>query len=245
MVMESVSSSVSPPPPVHVAIIMDGNRRWAKARGLPRALGHKRGADTVRRVVEAARDMGISYLTLYAFSAENWKRPPSEVTDLMGLLRLYLHNEVASLNRNGVRLRVIGDRSRLGPDIVALIEQSEAKTAANVQMTLILALSYGGRQEIVQAARRLVEDVRAGRLDPADIDECALSQRMFTEGIPDPDLVIRTSGELRVSNFLLWQSAYAEFVFSDVLWPDFGRPELEAAIRDFHGRERRYGNAVG
>jgi undecaprenyl diphosphate synthase len=229
------------PPPVHVAIIMDGNGRWAKAQGLPRTAGHKRGAEAVRRTVECAREMGVSYLTLYAFSSENWKRPAGEVTDLMGLLRLYLRNEVKALNKNGIRLRVIGDRSRLGADIVALIEDSEAKTAGNTAMTLVLALSYGGRQEIVEAARRLAAEAASGRIDPAAIDEDALAGRLFTAGIPDPDLLIRTSGEKRISNFLLWQCAYAEMVFLDVLWPDFGRAEMEAAIRDFHGRERRYG----
>jgi undecaprenyl diphosphate synthase len=234
-----------PRPPVHVAIIMDGNGRWAKARGLPRTAGHKRGAEAVRRTVEAAREMGVSYLTLYAFSSENWKRPAGEVTDLMGLLRLYLRNEVANLHKNGIRLRVVGDRSRLSRDINALIDESEAKTANNTALTLVLALSYGGRQEIAEAARLLARDVAMGRLDPESIDEDALAARLYTADIPDPDLLIRTSGEKRISNFLLWQSAYAEFVFTDVLWPDFDRTHLEDAIRDFHGRERRYGNAPG
>ncbi|MDA8231245.1 MAG: isoprenyl transferase [Magnetospirillum sp.] len=243
--MESAASHAeSSPPPLHVAIIMDGNGRWAKTHGLPRAAGHKRGAEAVRRTVECARDMGISYLTLYAFSSENWKRPASEVTDLMALLRLYLRNEIANLDRNGVRLRVIGDRSRLGRDIVALIEEGEVKTGNNRALTLTLALSYGGRQELVRAARALARDVAAGRLFPDDIDEAAVAQRLFTADMPDPDLVIRTSGEKRISNFLLWQSAYAELVFLDVPWPDFGRDELEAAVRDFHRRERRYGAAA-
>jgi undecaprenyl diphosphate synthase len=246
MEMEAATSSaVLPPPPVHVAIIMDGNGRWAKARGLPRTAGHKRGAEAVRRTVESARELGISYLTLYAFSSENWKRPAGEVTDLMGLLRLYLRNEVANMHKNGIRLKVIGDRSRLGPDIVALIEDSEAKTAANTALTLVLALSYGGRQEIIEAARRVAVDVAAGKLDSTALDEAAIQERLFTAGIPDPDLMIRTSGEKRISNFLLWQCAYAELVFLDVLWPDFGRDELEAAIRDFHRRERRYGATGG
>lgn len=245
--METAATSRAdqPAPPTHIAIIMDGNGRWAKARGLPRTAGHKRGAEAVRRTVECAREMGVSYLTLYAFSSENWKRPQGEVTDLMGLLRLYLRNEVRTLHKNGIRLRVIGDRSRLGADIVSLIEESEAKTAGNTAMTLVLALSYGGRQEIVEAARRLATDVAEGRVSPAEIDEAALSGRLFTAGIPDPDLVIRTSGEQRISNFLLWQCAYAELVFLDVLWPDFGRDDLDAAIRDFHGRERRFGASGG
>ncbi|BAE51298.1 isoprenyl transferase [Paramagnetospirillum magneticum] len=238
-----LSPADQPPPPVHVAIIMDGNGRWAKARGLPRTAGHKRGAEAVRRTVEAAREMGVSYLTLYAFSSENWKRPAGEVTDLMGLLRLYLRNEVNNLHKNGIRLKVIGDRSRLGADIVRLIEESEAKTAGNTALTLLLALSYGGRQEIVEAARALARDVAAGRLSPDAVDEDAIDARLSTAGIPDPDMIIRTSGEQRISNFLLWQGAYAELVFMDTLWPDFGRPELEAAIRDFQGRDRRFGTA--
>ncbi|MBI5164123.1 MAG: isoprenyl transferase [Magnetospirillum sp.] len=241
----ATSHAKVPPPPVHVAIIMDGNGRWAKARGLPRTLGHKRGAEAVRRAVEFARETGISYLTLYAFSSENWKRPAGEVTDLMGLLRLYLRNEVASLHKNGIRLKVIGDRTRLGADILELIAEAEAKTAANAALTLTLALSYGGRDEIVTAARRLAEEVAAGRMSPEQIDEAALTARLFTVDMPDPDLVIRTSGEKRISNFLLWQSAYAELVFLDVLWPDFGAEAFEAALTDFHRRERRYGAASG
>jgi undecaprenyl diphosphate synthase len=241
--MEAAPSHADlPPPPVHVAIIMDGNGRWAKSRGLPRTAGHKRGAEAVRRTVEAAREMGVSYLTLYGFSSENWKRPAGEVADLMGLLRLYLRNEVNALHKNGIRLRVIGDRARLGPETVALIDEAEAKTAANTALTLTLALSYGGRQELVAATRRLAAEVAAGRLHPADIDEDAVSRNLFTAGMPDPDLLIRTSGEKRISNFLLWQCAYAELVFIDTLWPEFGRAELEAAIRDFHGRERRFGS---
>lgn len=232
-------------PPEHVAIIMDGNGRWAKARGLPRTAGHKRGAEAVRRTVEAARELGVSYLTLYAFSAENWKRPQGEVSDLMGLLRLYLRNEVDNLHKNGVRLRIIGDKARLGPDIVALIDDAEAKTAGNQALTLILALSYGGRQEIVEAARRAAGAVAEGNLSVDGLDEAVFSGFLFTHGIPDPDLVIRTSGEKRISNFLLWQCAYAELVFVDTLWPDFGRQDLEAAIGDFHRRERRYGAAAG
>ncbi len=233
------------PPPRHVAIIMDGNGRWAKARGLPRTAGHKRGAEAVRRTVEAAREMGIDYLTLYAFSSENWKRPAGEVTDLMGLLRLYLRNEIANLNKNGVRLKVIGERGRLGRDIVALIDHAEGKTAGNTELTLTLALSYGGRHEIIEAARSLARDVAAGRMPAEAIDDDAFSQRLYTAGMPDPDLLIRTSGEKRISNFLLWQSAYAELVFLDVLWPDFGRDQLERAVQDFHSRERRFGAAAG
>ncbi len=244
--MEPAPSHADPsPPPRHVAIIMDGNGRWAKARGLPRSAGHKRGAERVRRTVEAARELGIAYLTLYAFSSENWKRPLGEVTDLMGLLRLYLRNEIAHLNKNGVRLRVIGDRGRLGRDIISLIDHAESATGGNTALTLNLALSYGGRHELVEAARLLAAEVAAGRMEPADIDEAAVAARLYTAGMPDPDLVIRTSGEKRISNFLLWQSAYAELVFLDVLWPEFGREHLEAAVQDFHRRERRYGASAG
>lgn len=227
--------------PRHVAVIMDGNGRWAKARLLPRIAGHKRGADAVRRIVEAAWDFGVEYLTLYAFSSENWKRPEEEVGGLMSLLRLYLRSELDELDRNGVRVRVIGNRDRLPADIRQLIAEAEARTVANRRLTLILAVSYGGQGEIVQAARRLAEDVAAGRLRPEDIDESCFATRLETAGIPDPDLVIRTSGEQRLSNFLLWQAAYAELVFTDTLWPDFGRDEFAAALREFQARDRRFG----
>jgi len=228
-------------PPDHVAIIMDGNGRWAKSRGLPRTAGHKKGVEVVRSTVEAARDMGIRYLTLFGFSSENWKRPESEVSDLMGLLRLYLRNEINKLHKNGVRFQVIGDRSRLGRDIVELIRDSEAKTRDNQSLVLTVALSYGGRAEIVEAARRLAQEVAAGNLSAEAIDEAAFQQRLFNPDLPDPDLIIRTSGEKRISNFLLWQCAYSELVFVDCLWPDFSRVELEAAIADFRCRERRFG----
>jgi undecaprenyl diphosphate synthase len=240
--MEALQTkSGSPLPPLHVAIIMDGNGRWAKSRGLPRTAGHRRGAEAVREAVKSAAELGVSYLTLFGFSSENWKRPQGEVRDLMGLLRLYLRSEIKELHANGVRLCVAGERQRLDPDIIRLIEEAEQKTAANTKFTLVLALSYGGRQELVQAARRLAEDVAAGRCDPAQIDEQAFAAHLFTAGIPDPDLLIRTSGEKRISNFLLWQSAYAELVFLDVLWPDFSRLDLEAAIQEYQRRERRYG----
>jgi undecaprenyl diphosphate synthase len=232
-------------PPFHVAIIMDGNGRWAKARGLPRTAGHRRGAEVVRETVEAAADAGVSILTLFGFSSENWTRPESEVRDLMGLLRLYLRNEVANLGKNGVRLRIIGERARLAPDIVALIDDAERRTAGNQRLTLVIALNYGGRQEIAAAARRLALAVQAGLVRPEDIDEDLFAQHLFTEALPDPDLLIRTSGEQRVSNFLLWQMAYTEFLFVDTLWPDFSRETFENAIREYQGRERRYGGAVG
>ncbi|MBE0530873.1 MAG: isoprenyl transferase [Rhodospirillales bacterium] len=244
--MEALSLANGPAStPLHVAIIMDGNGRWARARGLPRTAGHRRGAETVRTVVEAAADMGVSILTLFGFSSENWSRPESEVRDLMGLLRLYLRNEISTLAKNGVRLRVIGERSRLAPDIVALIEEAEAKTAENRRLTLVVALNYGGRQEIVAAARHLAMEAEAGRIEGRLIDEDLFARHLFTADLPDPDLLIRTSGEQRISNFLLWQMAYTEFVFVDSLWPDFSREEFEKAIREYQGRERRYGGAVG
>ncbi|WP_448187391.1 isoprenyl transferase [Azospirillum sp. sgz301742] len=239
--MRDAQESRPAEPPVHVAIIMDGNGRWAKARGLPRTAGHKKGVEAVRRTVEAARELGIGYLTIFSFSSENWRRPEEEVSDLMGLLRFYLRSEIAELHKAGIRLRVIGERSRLSADIVRLIENAEELTAGNRTMTLVVALSYGSRQEIVLAARRLAEEAKAGRIDPAAIDEAALTTRLFTADIPDPDLIVRTSGEQRLSNFLLWQSAYTELVFTDTLWPDFTKRDLEAAIEEFHRRERRYG----
>ncbi len=232
-------------PPAHVAVIMDGNGRWAKSRGLPRTAGHKKGVDAVRRTVEAAGDLGIGYLTIFSFSSENWRRPEEEVSDLMQLLRFYLRSEIADLHRNGVRLRVIGDRSRLSTDIVGLIENAETLTRDNRKLTLVVALSYGSRQEITLAARRLAEEVKAGALDPSEITEDRLSERLFTADIPDPDLIVRTSGEKRISNFLLWQAAYAELVFVDTLWPDFTKRDLEAAIEEFHRRERRFGATAG
>jgi len=239
--MEALPSSAGAAPPVHVAIIMDGNGRWAKARGLPRAFGHQRGAEAVRRTVAGAVEIGISYLTLFGFSSENWKRSAAEIDDLMALLRFYLRSEIAELDRNGVRIRVIGDRVRLADDIVALIDEAERRTRANVRLNLTVALSYGGRSEITLAARRLAAAVKAGELAPEDIDEAAFARHLLTAGIPDPDLVIRTSGEKRISNFLLWQLAYAELVFLDRLWPDFSKGDLEDAIREYHGRDRRYG----
>ena len=229
--------------PRHVAIIMDGNGRWAKARGLPRTIGHREGAEALRRVVRASAEFGVDYLTVFGFSSENWKRPAAEVTDLMGLLRLYLRKEIAEIDREGVRLRVIGDRERLSDDIIRLIEDAEARTAGNRRLNLTVALSYGSRAEIVRAAQQLAKAVRAGSLDPEDIDEAAFQRHLFTADMPDPDLVIRTSGEKRISNFLLWQSAYAEYVFVDKLWPDFAGEDLKSAIVEFGGRKRRYGAA--
>ena len=232
-------------PPKHVAIIMDGNGRWAVSRGLPRTAGHHRGAEAVRRTVIGAAELGISYLTLFGFSSENWKRPPAEVDDLMGLLRLYLHSEIAELHRNRVRLKVIGDRERLNVDLIKLIEGAEQMTAANTSLTLVVALSYGGRAEIARAARLLAERVRSGEIKSEQIDAPLFEQYLHTAGMPDPDLVIRTSGEQRISNFLLWQTAYSELVFMDRLWPDFTKQDLEEAIREYHRRDRRYGATAG
>ena len=234
-----------PAPPVHVAIIMDGNGRWAKARGMPRLVGHKRGVESVRDAVKSAQALGVRYLTLYGFSSENWRRPEAEVKDLMGLLRLYLRSEIAELHREGVRLRIIGQRSRLSDDIRALIDNGERLTEGNHTLTLTIALSYGGRDEIAYAAKRIAEAVRAGTLDPEEVDEETFSRHLFTSDMPDPDLLIRTSGEKRISNFLLWQCAYAELVFIDKHWPDFSRDDLESAIREYHGRERRFGASAG
>jgi undecaprenyl diphosphate synthase len=231
--------------PRHVAIIMDGNGRWAGARGLPRTFGHRRGVEAVRNTVEAAGDLGIGYLTLFGFSTENWTRPSAEVTELMHLLRMYLRSHVAEMHQNGVRLRVIGDRGRLAEDIVDMIGHAEDLTRDNGRINLTVALSYGARQEIVAAARRLAEEVLTGGMAPGTIDEAAMSARLFTYDLPDPDLIVRTSGEKRVSNFLLWQAAYAELVFVDTLWPDFSRADLEHAIGEFQRRERRYGAIAG
>jgi undecaprenyl diphosphate synthase len=227
--------------PRHVAIIMDGNGRWAKKRHLPRALGHREGAEAVRRTVRAAGEIGIGYLTLYAFSSENWKRPADEVDDLMGLLRLYLRNEIRELHANDVRIRFIGSRQRLSADVLALIDDAEASTGGNKGLTLIIALNYGAQAEIVEAMREIGVQIASGKLDPAQIDEAVISRHLFTAAYPDPDLIIRTSGEQRLSNFLLWQAAYAELVFTETLWPDFDRSTLEAAVGEYLGRERRFG----
>jgi len=229
------------PGPAHVAIIMDGNGRWAKARGLPRAAGHRRGADAVRRVVRGAGELGIPMLTLFAFSTENWARPADEVADLMGLLRHYLRSELDELLRNGARLRVIGNREGLPEDIVRGISDAERQTQSNTQIDVNICVNYGARDEILQATRNLARRVAAGELSPERIDEQHFERELLTAGLPDPDLVIRTSGEQRISNFLLWQCAYAELVFVDTLWPDFGKDHLQQAIAEFRRRERRYG----
>jgi undecaprenyl diphosphate synthase len=231
--------------PQHIAIIMDGNGRWAQARGLPRIAGHRRGAEAARRAVVAAAELGVPYLTLFGFSSENWKRPPAEIQDLMGLLRHYLRGEIAELHRNGARLKVIGELARLPEDIIDLIDRAEAVTRDNTRITVTMALSYGGRAEIIAAMRAIAQQVAEGRLAADAIDEDCLAGHLFTSDIPDPDLLIRTSGELRISNFLLWQCAYSELVFIRTLWPDFSKSDLELAIGEFRSRERRYGASAG
>jgi undecaprenyl diphosphate synthase len=227
--------------PRHVAIIMDGNGRWAKARGLPRSEGHRRGVEAVRRTVKGAIDLGVHHLTLFSFSSENWSRPPDEVDFLFGLFRHYIRRDVAELHASGVRITVIGKRSDLPADILKMIEEAETLTVKNRALQLIFAFNYGARDEIVRAVRAVATEVKEGRLDPAAITESTIGEHLDTASFPDPDLIIRTSGELRLSNFLLWQSAYAELVFVPILWPDFGADALRAAIEEFGGRTRRYG----
>jgi undecaprenyl diphosphate synthase len=242
----SLPANADPTPgPNHVAIIMDGNGRWAKARGLPRVAGHRRGADAVRRVVRGAGELGIPILTLFAFSTENWTRPADEVSDLMGLLRHYLRNELDELHKNGARLRVIGNREGLAPDIVRDISDAENMTRSNSRIDVNICINYGARAEILQATRSLARQVAAGELSADRIDEDLFEGELLTAGVPDPDLLIRTSGEQRISNFMLWQCAYAELVFVDTLWPDFGKEHLEQAIAEFRRRERRYGGVSG
>lgn len=230
--------------PRHVALIMDGNGRWAKARGLPRVAGHRAGAKAVRRCIEAAIDHGVEWLTLFAFSSENWRRPEGEVLELTSLLRQYLRSEIAELAANGVCFRVIGDRARFSPDLRAEIDGAERQTAGNRRLNLTVALSYGGRAEIVAAAQAAARAAQSGTLDIESLDEAGFSRFLSTALMPDPDLLIRTSGERRLSNFLLWQCAYAELVFLDVLWPDFNASDLAAALAEFARRERRYGASV-
>jgi undecaprenyl diphosphate synthase len=225
----------------HLAIIMDGNRRWARARGMPPMFGHQRGAEAVRRTVEGCRKREIQYLTLFAFSSENWKRPASEVNELMNLLRFYLHREINELARNGVRLSFLGERDLMADDIAEMMADAEQRTRHNSALLLTIALNYGSRREIAGAARRLAERVATGELDCADIDEQTFGDTLNALDLPDPDLLIRTSGEQRLSNFMLWQLAYTELVFLPVHWPDFDARHLERAIAEFRRRERRYG----
>jgi undecaprenyl diphosphate synthase len=227
--------------PRHVAIIMDGNGRWAKARRLPRVAGHRRGIDAVRRVVRRAGELGIQVLTLYAFSSENWRRPAEEISDLTGLMRHFIGVHLDEIHEANVRIRVIGDHSAFQGDVVTLIDGAIARTAGNTGMTLVIALNYGSQNELALAARALAERVRAGEIHPAAITPEAVAAELQTGDLPDVDLLIRTSGERRLSNFLLWQAAYAELLFVDTLWPDFGEAELEAALSDYGRRERRFG----
>lgn len=230
--------------PRHVAIIMDGNGRWAEGRGLPRSAGHHRGVEAVRRTVRAAMALGVQYLTLFSFSSENWSRPASEIDDLMGLMRRFIQRDLAELHQNGVRICVIGERERVDADLLQQIDEAVALTSDNTALNLVIAFNYGSRAEIAKAARRLAERVIDGALELHDITPEALGAALDTHAIPDPDLLIRTSGELRLSNFLLWQSAYTEFVFLEACWPDFGRELLEQAIGEFRKRDRRFGGVV-
>jgi undecaprenyl diphosphate synthase len=227
--------------PRHVAIIMDGNGRWAKQRGLPRVAGHRAGAEAVRKTMRAAFKYGVEVLTLYAFSSENWRRPEEEVSDLKGLLGFYLEKELDSLAKEGVRLRLIGDYSKFGSDLSARLDRAMARLESNARLTLVVALNYGSRSEIAGAARTLAAKAKRGELDPQSIDETAIEAELDTYGLPELDLLIRTSGEVRLSNFLLWQAAYAELIFTPTLWPDFGEAEFADAIEQFAARERRFG----
>jgi undecaprenyl diphosphate synthase len=249
MSMPEAQAPVTAPPgtfeaPRHVAIIMDGNGRWAKARGLPRGEGHRRGVEALRRTVRAAGDIGISYLTIFSFSSENWSRPPSEIRDLMGLLRRFIRNDLAELHSQNVRVRILGERANLSADIARLLQEAEDLTLRNDGLTLVVAFNYGSRHEIARAAQRLAHEVRAGRLNPEDITPELIGRSLDLADVPDPDLVIRTSGEQRLSNFLLWQSAYSELVFVPTPWPDFDRATLEGALAEYGRRERRFGGLV-
>jgi len=227
--------------PAHVAIIMDGNGRWATRRGLPRAEGHRRGVEAVRACVQGAAELGVSYLTLYTFSSENWRRPHQEINDLMGLLRLFIKRDLAELHQQNVRIRVIGTEERVEPDVVNLIREAVELTRNNTGLILTTAFNYGARDEIARAARALAEDARHGRIAPDTITPDRFESYLDTSGLPDPDLLIRTGGDKRISNFLLWQCAYSEFVFLDTYWPDFSKDMLARAVSEFQGRERRFG----
>ena len=230
--------------PKHIALIMDGNGRWATKRGLPRLKGHQKGADAVRRCVESAKELGVQYLTLFAFSSENWKRPEAEVKGLMNLMRLFLKREMSELHKHGVRVKAIGDITALDKDIQDMIEKAEEISADNTEMTVLIALNYGGRADILHAVKALIDDCNSGALDVDNIQENDIADRLYTADIPDPDLVIRTSGEHRLSNFLMWQLAYAEIYISETLWPDFSKEDLIKAIQFYASRERRFGGLV-
>lgn len=243
------SSAGAPPPEgavrsLHVAVVMDGNGRWAKQRGLPRSLGHRAGVEALKRTVSAAPKLGVTCLTVFGFSTENWSRPAAEVSDLMALPKRYFESDLGRLEREGVRVRILGRRGGLSPELVRLIEDAQARTAANDAFNLNIAFNYGGQADITDAARRFAEEVAAGRLSPADLDEQRFAGLLSTAATPPPDLIVRPSGEERLSNFLLWEAAYAELVFQDVLWPDYGEEHLKAALAEFAARDRRYGAVV-
>lgn len=238
--LDPVPAGEQPAAPRHVAIIMDGNGRWATARHLPRSAGHERGVEALRRTVDAAGELGIKYLTVFSFSTENWRRPPAEVNTLFALLKAYVQRDLGRLKAEGVRIRIIGQREGLPPDIASLVKKAEQETRANTRFNLTIAFNYGGRDEILRAVQAVARDVKAGIRDE-HISESEFTAYLDTSGLPDPDLLIRTSGEFRISNFLLWQAAYAELLFCDVLWPDFGRSHLEEALKSYNERERRYG----
>jgi len=230
--------------PRHVAIIMDGNGRWAAVRGLPRGEGHRRGLEALRKTVRAAGELGISFLTIFSFSAENWTRPASEIRDLMGLLRRFIRNDLAELHKNRIKVRVIGERGDLDPEILRLLQEAEELTKNNDRLTLVVAFNYGARQEVARAAARIAAEVKAGHIEPSAVTAELIGQHLDAPDLPDPDLIIRTSGEQRLSNFLLWQAAYSELVFVPTYWPDFDRAALEGAIAEYHRRERRFGGLI-
>ncbi|MEE9588236.1 MAG: isoprenyl transferase [Hyphomicrobiaceae bacterium] len=239
--LDSAGQTATEDQPAHVAIIMDGNGRWAEQRGLPRTEGHRRGVDSIRKVVKAAIELDIRCLTIFSFSSENWSRPVSEITDLMNLIKRFIRRDLADLHKHGVCIRVIGERTNVEPEIITLIEEAEKLTRANDGIRLTVAFNYGSRAEIASAARRLAERVAAGEITPDDVTVDTFAGELHTAGLPELDLLVRTSGELRLSNFLLWQSAYAELVFLDVYWPDFDKTSLEQAITQYRNRDRRFG----
>jgi len=241
LVVDNKWGSESQPGPCHVAIIMDGNGRWAAERRLPRVEGHRRGVEAVRRIVEASKELGVTHLTLFSFSSENWSRPVEEINDLFGLLRRFIRRDLADLHKNGVRIRIIGSRAELDDDIQRMLDDAVELTKQNTSLNLTIAFNYGARDEIARAAGRIAEAVKKGELAPEDMTEECFASYLDTNGLPDPDLLIRTSGELRLSNFLLWQLAYAEFVFVDTYWPDFNKADYEEAIAEFQRRNRRFG----
>ena len=237
----SDSGQSEPRVPKHLAIIMDGNGRWASQRGLPRHFGHRNGVDTVRKIVRAARSHGIEFLTLYSFSSENWSRPEEEVNELFKLLKLFIKRDLAELHRSNVRIRVIGERDTLPIDIKSLLNEAETLTSQNTAQTLVIAFNYGSRNEIISAVKTIAEKARNGTIDPQSISEEVISSHLDTAGIPDPDLILRTAGEIRLSNFLMWQASYSEFAFVDKNWPDFDEQDLNAVLSDYAMRKRKYG----